>query len=51
MVALICGIIAFILFLLACLDWPPFSSKAIPLGLAFFVLAHILSGVTFHTPA
>lgn len=50
MVALICGIIAAILFLIAVFDGP-YSGKAIPLGLFFFVLAHILSGVTFHAPA
>ncbi len=38
-------VVACICFFLACIDWP-FSGKMVAVGLLFFALAHVVSGVT-----
>lgn len=43
-ISLILYILAVILFCLAALGWRPW---ALPIGLAFFALAHCLAGVAF----
>jgi hypothetical protein len=39
-------LIAVICFFIAAVDWPPFSAKALPLGLMFLALGHVVSGIT-----
>jgi hypothetical protein len=46
-ISLILYIIAAVCFFIACVDWPPFSGKAIAVGLLFLTLGHMVSGITF----
>lgn len=46
-ISVLCALIAALFFLIACLDWPPVSGKAIAIGLFFLALAHCLTGVSF----
>ena len=39
-------VLAVVFFLIAAVDWPPLSGKAIAIGLLFFALAHVVSGVS-----
>ncbi|HEY8742466.1 MAG TPA: hypothetical protein VIU62_05180 [Chloroflexota bacterium] len=46
-ISLVLYLIAAVCFFIACVDWKPFSDKAVAVGLLFFTLGHMVSGISF----